>query len=144
MVTNHIDVHHGRTREGKLLVMALNWLYCSCLWRYTSKTWYQELKKRRLFCCYWSGDFLWNRLEWVCECAWNLVETYCSCNFAPRPDGVFTIFTSGVLFFFHFNYMCKFTGIFVSAVITCDKFLCCYWETCRCRSWPSSEPSWIS
>ena len=63
VVTNHIDVHHGRTREGKLLVMALNWLYCSCLWRYTSKTWYQELKKRRLFCCYWSGDFLWYRLE---------------------------------------------------------------------------------
>ena len=24
VVTNHIDVHHGRTREGKVLVMALN------------------------------------------------------------------------------------------------------------------------
>ena len=29
--------------------------------------------------------------------------------------------------------MLKFTGIFVSAVVTCDKFLCCYYETCRCR-----------
>ena len=60
---NHIDVHNGRTREGKLFVMALSWVYCSCLWRYTSKTWYQELKKRRLFCCYWAGDFVGHRLE---------------------------------------------------------------------------------
>ena len=22
-----------------------------------------EIKKRRLFYCYWSGDFLWHRLE---------------------------------------------------------------------------------
>ena len=29
--------------------------------------------------------------------------------------------------------MCKFTGIFVSAVTACDKFLCCYYETCLCR-----------
>ena len=64
---------------------------------------------------------------WVCECAWNLVETYCSCNFAPRPDGV-----NFYQVFFQY-YMFKFTGSFVSAMIICDKFLCCYYETCRCR-----------
>ena len=65
---------------------------------------------------------------WVCECAWNLVETYCLCNFALRPDGVNFY---QVVFFKY--YMFIFTGSFVSAMITCDKFLCCYYETCRCR-----------
>ena len=69
-------------------------------------------------------------------------NTDCSCNFAPRPDGVFIFFIS--VCFFLILYMRKFTVIFVPAVTTCDRFLCCYCETCRCRSWPSSEPSWIS
>ena len=56
-------------------------------------------------------------------------NTEYTCNFAPRPDGDFIFFT-GV--FFLTLYMCNLTGIFVSAVTTCDKFLCCYCETCRC------------
>ena len=130
-----------------------NLLYC-CPWlvkfvkwrckrRYTSKTWYQKLKKTQiillLLVCWLSVTPFG---VWVCECACmeSRRNTECTCNFAPRPDGD-SIFFTGVFLILH---VCKLTGIFVSAVTTCDKFLCCYCETCRCWSWPSSESSWIS
>ena len=131
----------GDAREGKRFVMALSWVYCSFLWRYTSKTWHQELKKNAdyftaiglvTFC-----DIVWSLSLWVrMESRRN---TECTCNFAPRPDGDFIFF-----------YRCFFLNIiyvqthwnFVSAVTTCDKFLCCYCETCRC--WGSGRKSVMS
>ena len=78
-------------------------------------------------------DIVWS----LSVCAWNLVETYCSYNFAPRPDGV--NFYQTVFFLY---YVCKFTGIFVSAVTTCDKFVCRYYETCRCpKAGPVQNPA---
>ena len=79
---------------------------------------------------------------WVCmESSRNILLV----QFCAKTWRCFYNFYQRCFFlFFNFNYMCKFTGIFVSAVITCDKFLCCYWQTFRCRSWPSSEPSWIT
>ena len=121
-------------REGKRFVMALSWVYCSCLSRYTSKTWYQELKLKNAdyftaiglvtFC-----DIVWSLSLWLCmESRRN---TECSCSFAPRPDGVFIFFTS--VFFLNIKYL-QIHWNFVSAVTTCEKFLCCYCKTCRCQS----------
>ena len=81
----------------------------------------------------------------VCECAWNwLVETVTARAILRQDLTVFLYFLSVCVFFNIIIYMRKFTVIFVPAVTTCDRFLCCYCETCLCRNWPSSEPSWIS
>ena len=75
---------------------------------------------------------------WVCmELARR--NTDCSCNFAPRPDGVFIFFIS--VWFFLILYMRKFTGIFVPAVTTCDRFLCCYCETVGAEAGPVQNPA---
>ena len=92
-----------------------NLLYC-CPWlvkfvkwrckrRYTSKTWYQKLKKTQiillLLVCWLSVTPFG---VWVCECACmeSRRNTECTCNFARRPDGD-SIFFTGVFFFFCAN-----------------------------------------
>ena len=103
---NHINVHHGRTRKGKLFVMALSWVYCSCLWRYTSKTWTQQLKKRRWFCCYWTGDFPWHRLGSESVSVHGISSNILLVQFCAKTRRCFYSFYQRFFFFFQILIMC--------------------------------------